>query len=209
MYIGPKRADFLKDFKLGRLDVGKCPCRICLQILFLILCHHSVVTSFEIATQDIEELYDLAFTCVVVDEVHRLKDKRRKTAQACARFVTRRRYGLTGTAIQNNYDEFWAILDWTNQDELGTLKQWRGYVTKPLVAAQSTTATDETQAIGTAVASILRDKLLPDFFLRRYARLIRRHRASVLNTVPMKQDQGYYQRSSKYNPIIFLLCFLY
>uniref|UniRef100_A0A8H7XTQ6 Helicase ATP-binding domain-containing protein n=1 Tax=Psilocybe cubensis TaxID=181762 RepID=A0A8H7XTQ6_PSICU len=153
LYMGPKRADVLKDFKLGRLDV--------------------LVTSFEIASRDIEELYDLAFTCIIIDEAHRLKDKNTQLSTSCSRFLTPLRYGLTGTAIQNNYNEFWALLDWTNPGEVGTLKQWKHYVTTPLVKAQSATATEDEQVIGSAVAAVLRDKLLPEFFLRRTKDIIK------------------------------------
>lgn len=54
-----------------------------------------------------------------------------------------RRFGLTGTAIQNSYNELWTILDWTNPGKLGTSKQWKGYVVKPLTIGQSTKATEE------------------------------------------------------------------
>jgi len=61
----------------------------------------------------------------------------------------------------------WTILDWTNPDRLGSSKQWHGYVVKPLTAGQSAGATEEERAKAVAVARILRDKLLPNFFLRR------------------------------------------
>lgn len=134
---------------------------------FLILLLCPVITSFDLARRYIADLEDLAFTCVIIDEVHRVKDKKTKISQAFDQFESLRRFGLTGTAIQNSYDELWAILDWTNPGELGTLKQWREYVNKPLTAAQSTTANEETRAVGMSVALILKDKLLPDFFLRR------------------------------------------
>ncbi|PPQ68987.1 hypothetical protein CVT25_009172 [Psilocybe cyanescens] len=164
MYLGPvsERETVLKDFKLGRLDV--------------------VITSFDLARRYIADLEDLAFTCVIIDEVHRVKDKKTKISQAFDQFESLRRFGLTGTAIQNSYDELWAILDWTNPGELGTLKQWRGYVNKPLTAAQSTTANEETRAVGMSVALILKDKLLPDFFLRRTKDIIK-------NQMPKKIDQ--------------------
>ena len=53
------------------------------------------------------------------------------------------RFGLTGTLIQNSYDEMWSILDWTNPGRLGTRKQWKTYVTDPLKDGQTTKASDE------------------------------------------------------------------
>ncbi|KAL0065440.1 hypothetical protein AAF712_007504 [Marasmius tenuissimus] len=103
-------------------------------------------------------------------------------AKAYHRFECTRRYGLTGTAIQNSYDELWTILDWTNPGYLGKLKQWRGYVTIPLQAGQSTSATEEERLKALEVAKILKDKLLPRYFLRRTKDIIK-------DQMPKKTDQ--------------------
>lgn len=123
-----------------------------------------------------------------MDEVHRVKKKSAKITIALNQFVCNRRFGLTGTTIQNSYDEMWAILDWTNPGRLGTAKQWKGYVVKPLTKGQSAGASEEERAkslVGfvlflssglaaqcdfhvQAVAVVLKNKLLPLFFLRRY-----------------------------------------
>jgi len=47
-----------------------------------------------------------------------------------------------GTAIQNNYTEFWTMLDWANPEALGTLKEWTKYVSKPLATGQSKNSKD-------------------------------------------------------------------
>ncbi|KAJ2927608.1 hypothetical protein H1R20_g9482, partial [Candolleomyces eurysporus] len=155
MYNGtPKeREPVLRDFKMGRLDV--------------------VVTTFDLARRDIENLCDLAWTCVIVDEVHRVKNESSKITNAFHQFACPRRFGLTGTAIQNSYQELFTILDWTNPGRLGTSRQWRGFVSKPLTLGQSATATEQERAKGMVVARILRDKLLPNFFLRRTKDIIK------------------------------------
>jgi len=168
LYTGtPKeREEVLHDFKMGRLDVGAyrspyCFVSISTQIL------SKVVTSFDLARRDINLLDDLAWSCTIVDEVHRVKNEVSKITRAYHQFHCLRRFGLTGTTIQNSYKEMWTILDWTNPDRLGSSKQWHGYVVKPLTAGQSAGATEEERAKAVAVARILRDKLLPNFFLRR------------------------------------------
>ena len=65
-----------------------------------------------------------------------------------------RRFGLTGTTIQNSYLEMWTILDWTNPERLGTSKQWTGYVVRPLTIGQSAGATEDQRA--TALVSVSR-----------------------------------------------------
>ncbi|KIM41907.1 hypothetical protein M413DRAFT_445116 [Hebeloma cylindrosporum] len=164
LYTGtPKeREEVLHSFKMGRLDV--------------------IVTSFDLARRDINLLDDLAWSCIIVDEVHRVKNEVSKITQAYHQFNCLRRFGLTGTTIQNSYKEMWTILDWTNPDRLGSSRQWHGYVVKPLTAGQSAGATEEERAKAVAVARILRDKLLPNFFLRRTKDIIK-------DQLPQKTDQ--------------------
>jgi hypothetical protein len=124
LYLGaPKdRERVLNDFKLGRLDVGVCRqfC-MCLELT----ARWVVLTSFDVARRDIDVLDTLAWTLVIVDECHRMKNPRAKLTEAFARFThPRTRIGLTGTAIQNSYDELWTILDWTNPDRLGSHEEW-------------------------------------------------------------------------------------
>ena len=53
--------------------------------------------SFESALRDIELLYDLAISVIIVDEVHRVKNPRAKSTIAFYRFECTVRFGLTGT----------------------------------------------------------------------------------------------------------------
>lgn len=44
-------------------------------------------------------------------QAHIVKNADSKTYKACQRFQTRLRYGLTGTAMQNNHKELFYLLD--------------------------------------------------------------------------------------------------
>lgn len=103
--------------------------------------------SFDLALRDIALLDDLAWSCIIVDEVHRVKNPRAKTTAAYNQFNPDAvRIGLTGTAIQNKYEEMHTILDWTNPGRLGTPAQWQFYVAGPLVRGQSKACTEEERA---------------------------------------------------------------
>jgi DNA excision repair protein ERCC-6-like 2 len=121
--------------------------------LFSIIPLFAVVTSFEIALRDIALLDDLAWSLVIVDEVHRVKNANSGTTKAFHRFQSQSRFGLTGTAIQNNYTELWTILDWTNPKKLGTRAQWNGFVVQPLTIGQSVKATEDQRVRG--IVSVL------------------------------------------------------
>lgn len=160
--IPEKRQPILQDFKLGRLDI--------------------VVTSFTTALADIEHLASQAWSCIFVDEAHRLKNHKSQTTMAFNRFTCEVRFGLTGTAIQNNYTELWNILDWSNPGRLGTLEQWNNWVTQPLTRGQDSSATPEEVSTGRIVADRLVNRLLPQFFKRRTKEII-------ADQLPKKIDQ--------------------
>ncbi|KAK7055149.1 DNA excision repair protein ERCC-6-like 2 [Favolaschia claudopus] len=161
-YTGSERKAVLNEFKLGRLDV--------------------VLTSLDIARRDIVELQDLAWSCVFVDEVHTVKNPKSKTSRAFNEFECIRRFGLTGTAIQNSYDELWTILDWSSPGAVGSIRQWRSFVSKPLQAGQSSKATDEELARAKDVSDKFTNNLLPKFFIRRTKQII-------ADQLPKKTDQ--------------------
>jgi SNF2 family DNA or RNA helicase len=104
------------------------------------------LTTFDIARKDIDILDDLAWSCIFVDEVHRVKNEAAKITRAYHQFRCCRRFGLTGTTIQNSYKEMWTILDWSSPGQLGSSRQWQGFVVKPLTAGQSASATEEERA---------------------------------------------------------------
>jgi DNA excision repair protein ERCC-6-like 2 len=95
---------------------------------------------------DIEHLDDLPWSCVFVDEAHFAKNDYSRATEALHRIRHGCRFGLTGTVIQNSYNEMWTVLNWTNPGELGSLKQWKGFVTIPLSAGQSSSASNEVRA---------------------------------------------------------------
>ncbi|KAF8918341.1 P-loop containing nucleoside triphosphate hydrolase protein [Mucidula mucida] len=127
MYTGnaEERKQVLTDFKFGRLDI--------------------LVTTFDLARIDIDLL-------MISRLAHRLKNVNSKITQAYHQFKCKVRFGLTGTAIQNSYDELHTILDWTNPGKLGTIKQWKGYIQKPLTVGQSANSTPEEEQKANTVA---------------------------------------------------------
>ncbi|KAF5361394.1 hypothetical protein D9758_006271 [Tetrapyrgos nigripes] len=140
----------------------------------------TVITSFDLAARDIEQLCDLHWSCIIIDEVHRIKNDKSKGAQAFSKFTCLRRYGLTGTAIQNSYDELWAIANWTTPGLLCRGKEWKQFVSKPLRVGQSSKASEDQRS--KHIASTLQKEILPVFFLRRTKDLIK-------DQLPQKIDQ--------------------
>ncbi|MGW2616094.1 SNF2-related protein [Streptomyces sp. NPDC001500] len=62
---------------------------------------------------------------VVADEAQHVKNPYSATAKALRTIGTPARVALTGTPVENNLSELWALLDWTTPGLLGPLKSFR------------------------------------------------------------------------------------
>ncbi|KAK3179852.1 hypothetical protein K4F52_008770 [Lecanicillium sp. MT-2017a] len=109
---------------------------------------------------------------VVADECHKLKDRYSETTKAMNELNALCRIGLTGTAIQNKYEELWTLLDWTNPGQFGTKAEWTQTISKPLAVGQSHEATMAQLSLARQTAQKLVQNLLPRCFLRRMKTLI-------------------------------------
>ncbi|OLN86442.1 Switch 2 [Colletotrichum chlorophyti] len=119
---------------------------------------------------------------VVADECHHMKEKNSEITQAMNDVNSLCRIGLTGTAIQNKYEELWTLLNWTNPGHFGTLREWNQTITKPLTLGQSHDATLYQLRDARVTARKLVTNLLPGFFLRRMKTLI-------AHQLPKKSDR--------------------
>ncbi|CAZ86010.1 unnamed protein product [Tuber melanosporum] len=120
--------------------------------------------------------------CVIADECHQIKDRRTEVTKAINEINALCRIGLTGTAIQNNYEELWTLLNWCRPGSIGTLTEWNKAIAIPLKIGQSHDAT--LRQIGNArkIAKRLVNNLLGKMFLRRLKTLI-------AHQLPKKSDK--------------------
>ncbi len=120
--------------------------------------------------------------CVVADECHTVKERKAEITQAMNEINALCRIGLTGTAIQNKYEELWTLLNWTNPGRFGPLSVWRASISEPLRVGQSHDATVHQLSRARKTAQKLVQNLLPEFFLRRMKTLI-------ADQLPKKSDR--------------------
>ncbi|MGI5347244.1 DEAD/DEAH box helicase [Streptomyces sp. CA-250714] len=66
-----------------------------------------------------------AWGMVVADEAQHVKNPFAATAKALRTLPARARVALTGTPVENNLSELWAVLDWTTPGLLGRLGTFR------------------------------------------------------------------------------------
>ena len=84
-----------------------------------------VLTTYGTMRRDAETLGKAAWDLVVADEAQHVKNPRTSTARALRSLESAARVALTGTPVENNLTELWAILDWTTPGLLGSRNAFR------------------------------------------------------------------------------------
>lgn len=84
-----------------------------------------VLTTYGTMRLDAPRLADVSWGMVVADEAQHVKNPYAATARALRTIGARARVALTGTPVENNLSELWAILDWTTPGLLGSLGTFR------------------------------------------------------------------------------------
>ncbi|KAM3365195.1 hypothetical protein ACQJBY_015133 [Aegilops geniculata] len=99
-----------------------------------------LITSFDTFRTRDKVLCDISWELVVVDEAHRLKNEKSKLYTACLGITTRKRFGLTGTIMQNKIMELFNVFDWVVPGCLGDREHFREYYDEPLKHGQRLSA---------------------------------------------------------------------
>ncbi|WNZ14357.1 DEAD/DEAH box helicase [Streptomyces sp. 11x1] len=84
-----------------------------------------VLTTYGTMRSAAPHLADQHWGMVVADEAQHVKNPYSATAKALRTIQTPARVALTGTPVENNLSELWALLDWTTPGLLGPLKSFR------------------------------------------------------------------------------------
>ncbi|MFD8729446.1 DEAD/DEAH box helicase [Streptomyces sp. NPDC059611] len=84
-----------------------------------------VLTTYGTMRLDAPRLAASSWGMVVTDEAQHVKNPHSATAKQLRTIGARARVALTGTPVENNLSELWAILDWTTPGLLGRLATFR------------------------------------------------------------------------------------
>ncbi|MEU8677706.1 DEAD/DEAH box helicase [Streptomyces sp. NPDC048560] len=84
-----------------------------------------VLTTYGTMRLDAPRLAGAEWGMVVADEAQHVKNPYSATAKQLRTIGARARVALTGTPVENNLSELWAILDWTTPGLLGRLGTFR------------------------------------------------------------------------------------
>ncbi|KAH7384653.1 SNF2 family N-terminal domain-containing protein [Pyrenochaeta sp. MPI-SDFR-AT-0127] len=77
------------------------------------------ITSYEMILREKSHLKKFAWEYIIIDEAHRIKNEESSLAQMVRVFNSRNRLLITGTPLQNNLHELWALLNFLLPDVFG------------------------------------------------------------------------------------------
>ncbi|XP_068180913.1 DNA repair and recombination protein RAD54B isoform X2 [Antennarius striatus] len=133
--------------------------------------HNVLVISYEMLLRCLEQVQTVDFGLIICDEGHRLKNSSIKTSSALSSLSCNRRVILTGTPVQNDLQEFYAIIDFVNPGILGSSTAYRKVYEEPILRSRQPSCPEEERALGEERAAEL-SRLTGLFILRRTQEII-------------------------------------
>jgi SNF2 family DNA or RNA helicase len=152
VYKGPSREKALERIQDGRdfiLIVGK---------------------SLFIRAQDYDQLASVQWKLVVVDEYHEFKNGKSQSHMRLCDLRDRSAcpvVGMTGTLMQNNHDELYYLIDLVRPFLLGSIREFRNDISRPVTYARAKDAKDDVMKMGDKQEQVLRDLIYPAYLERK------------------------------------------
>lgn len=156
-----------------------------------------LLTSYEtFETLREEECAHMEWSGVVFDELHRLKSgAKTKIYQACKQIACRRKIGLTGTLMQNNMLELFALVDFIEPGVLGTQQGFESKFSRAIKVGLRRDAT-WTEIASAREASKLLASTLSRVHLRRDKRVL-------ADALPKKDDMVLFCRPTEFQMAVY------
>lgn len=137
-----------------------------------------MITTYAVARNDVEQLREVEFEYVILDESQNIKNVGSQTAQAVVLLNARHRLALSGTPMENNLTEIYSLFRFLNPTMFGTFEDFNASYTYPIQKNGDKDATES-----------LRRRIFP-FILRRLKR-------NVLTELPERIDRTLFVEMSK------------
>uniref|UniRef100_A0A8C7A3Z9 RAD54 homolog B n=1 Tax=Neovison vison TaxID=452646 RepID=A0A8C7A3Z9_NEOVI len=133
-----------------------------------------LIISYEMLLRSLDQIKSVKFDLLICDEGHRLKNSAIKTTTALMSLSCEKRIILTGTPVQNDLQEFFALIDFVNPGILGSLSSYRKIYEEPIILSRQPSASEEEKELGEKRAAEL-SCLTGLFILRRTQEIINKY----------------------------------
>nr|WP_234441692.1 DEAD/DEAH box helicase [Streptomyces sp. WM6386] len=101
-----------------------------------------VLVTYGVLRRDRKALAETGWSLVAADEAQHVKNPYAVTARELRALPARARVALTGTPVENNLSELWALLDWTTPGLLGSLTAFRDRHARAIEAGEDPEAAE-------------------------------------------------------------------
>ena len=142
---------------------------------------HVLLTTYEVAGIEETALTKIPWQYLIIDEAHRIKNEASSLSGIVRRFVTAHRLLITGTPLQNNLHELWALLNFLLPDIFGSSEAFDSWFN---LASDS----KDEEAKANTIRQLHR--ILRPFMLRRL-------KSDVAKTLPPKKETFLYVGMTK------------
>ena len=106
-----------------------------------------VLTTYSLVPRDVDNLADIDWGRLVLDEAQQVKNPGTVQARAVRRLSAGRKVALTGTPVENRLSELWSIMQVLSPGLLGTSREFRERFAVPIERDGDATATRQLQRI--------------------------------------------------------------
>jgi SNF2 family DNA or RNA helicase len=93
---------------------------------------HLVIVSYGLADRDLEDLMQVKWRRVILDEAQNIKNPSTRQHQAVKKIPSESRFALTGTPVENRLSELWSVYDFLIPGHLGTAAQFGRRFSRPI-----------------------------------------------------------------------------
>ncbi|KAJ7333824.1 DNA excision repair protein ERCC-6-like [Desmophyllum pertusum] len=125
------------------------------------------LTTYGLIVSSHEQLGEATWDYILLDEGHKIKNSSTKTSKNLREIPAKYHFILTGTPVQNNLREMWALFDFACEGKLlGTSRTFKAEYENPIVRARERDASAYEKRMGMEMSESLR-KLIEPHFLRR------------------------------------------
>lgn len=146
-----------------------------------------VVTTYEVVTKEKGHLTKFSWRYLIIDEAHRIKNENSLLSQVVRTFTTQGRLLITGTPLQNNLHELWALLNFLLPDVFSSsedFEKWFSCV-EEVEGAENDSENKKQKEIVAQLHAVLRPFL------------IRRLKSEVEHSLPPKKETVLYTKLSE------------
>ncbi|MBA7536852.1 RNA polymerase-associated protein RapA [subsurface metagenome] len=128
-----------------------------------------ILTSYHTLRNDVELLTERKLTYLILDEAQTVKNPSSQIHKCVRMLSSEHRLSLTGTPVENNTTELWALMNFLNPGLLGSLASFNRNFSRPIEEKESTYELE-----------LLKKTIFPF--------LLRRKKEDVLDDLPPKEE---------------------